>query len=999
MSEKPLQQPPVNTDDPTIDSSNAEIRTIEELLRRRPAEPSDVDRQECQRIIQMVDKIGSATSMGNQTVVQERSNQAPERIGQYELLAELGKGGMGTVYKARHTKLNKLVALKVLPENRLMDANAVGRFEREMQAVGQLSHVNIVTAHDAGHADNRHYLAMELVDGVDLSTLIRQIGPLPIAEACEIVRRAAEGLQHVHSFKMVHRDIKPGNLMLTHDGQVKILDMGLARFGGLREPSHGELTSDGQVMGTLDYMAPEQANNSHAVDIRADIFSLGATLFRLIVGRTPLDDPKSTSLVDKLMSLATAVPPAMNELRRDVPQGLSKLVARTLAKNPDERPATPQDLANLLDPYAQDARLEQLATISERGLDAATIDTSIPSLDCDVETKPDLAPSIPGKRPPRWMVAAIAGGAFAFSLLWGVIIIIRNREGQEIARIEVPDGHSVEIQTADTDRDSASLPVVKMASPEVAEEKSPAKVNEVVEKAASNRSAAPSSAMATPWLPNAEQQLFFEAVAQLSGEEQALAVARKLQEINSGYDGVVEHKLDESDRVIEFAAHHPEITSIWPVRALPELQVLILGADNSKLSDLTPLAGAKLVRLEVNGTQVADLSPLAGMPMEYLDCNWTKISDLSPIRGMPLTLLSFTGAPVSDLSPAEGMPLEFLECGGTRISDLSPVANSKLKLLNCGESLVTDLSPIEHLRLEGLVATVEDLTPLKDMQLRSLHMPNSKVSDLSPLSNMVALENADFQNTRVTDISPLQGIPLRYLSLSNTGITDISPLTGAPLIRLRLSESPVLDLSPLEGMPLEALYCDRTSVADYEVIKALGVKELSLTLPQFHNASESSVRDALAEQWFAGRQGAWNVLSHEEYWKGFKEEQLAAQNFADETGQLPAKEQYQKIRFRFEELMPGIPVKLVVEYRDDAIVKATVSLPEENYDFDLSPLRALPMLEELTIQGGSHWLDLSPVNTAPLKSLSCPDLIAQRNRLILKEIKTLETVNGKPVND
>ena len=210
---------------------------------------------------------------------------------EYQLIEKLGEGGMGTVYRARHTKLDREVAVKLLPSERLRSAQAVSRFEREMKAIGRLHHPNIVQAFDAGEVEGQYYLAMELVSGLDLSMLVDRVGPLPVADACEIVRQAALGLQHAHEHELVHRDIKSSNLMLTPSGDVKILDLGLARLQDPLSEEH-EVTSTGQVMGTLDYMAPEQLGDSHAVDIRADIYSLGATLYKLLTGRAPHADKR-----------------------------------------------------------------------------------------------------------------------------------------------------------------------------------------------------------------------------------------------------------------------------------------------------------------------------------------------------------------------------------------------------------------------------------------------------------------------------------------------------------------------------------------------------------------------------------------------------------------------------------------------------------------------------------------------------------------------------------
>ena len=273
-------------------------------------------------------------------------------IGQYRLLAELGRGGMGAVYKALHTHLEKTVALKVLPAEKLKDPLAVARFRREMKAVGKLDHPHIVRALDAGEADGQHYLVMEYVRGEDLATLIKCLGHLPVAEACEVVRQAALGLQHSFESGLVHRDIKPSNLILAEGGQIKILDLGLALLADANATQGGDLTATGQFMGSLDYMAPEQGCDSHVVDVRADIYSLGATLYKLLCGEAPFGGGKYATALRKIHALATEDPQPLGERRAGVPEQLAVLVHRMLAKQPEQRPSTPAEVAEAIAPFA-----------------------------------------------------------------------------------------------------------------------------------------------------------------------------------------------------------------------------------------------------------------------------------------------------------------------------------------------------------------------------------------------------------------------------------------------------------------------------------------------------------------------------------------------------------------------------------------------------------------------------------------------------------------------
>jgi len=301
-------------------------------------------------------------------------------IGQYRLLAKLGEGGMGAVYKAIHTRLRKTVALKVLPISRLDDNDAVARFEREMVAVGKYNHPNIVGATDAGEADGMYYLAMELVEGIDLSELVEQRGSLRIADACEIIRQAAVGLEHSHGQGMVHRDIKPANLMLCHSKflgpQVKILDMGLALLNEQHSTKERVLTLSGQMMGTLDYMPPEQGMDSHDVDTRADIYSLGATLFKLLCGEPPFSGAKYSTPVAMIGALATEQAPSIATRRDDLPEELVATVDRMLAREPDDRFLSADEVVQALVPFTQGCDLASLLKGESRWASNAELDKS-----------------------------------------------------------------------------------------------------------------------------------------------------------------------------------------------------------------------------------------------------------------------------------------------------------------------------------------------------------------------------------------------------------------------------------------------------------------------------------------------------------------------------------------------------------------------------------------------------------------------------------------------
>jgi serine/threonine protein kinase len=278
----------------------------------------------------------------------------PASLGQYDLLAKVGAGGMGQVFKARHRLMNRVVALKVIHKRHLDHPGAVERFQREIRALAQLSHPNIVGAQYADQVGETHFLVMEFVEGVTLAQLVKDEGPLPVPRACAYVRQAAEALQHAHEHGLVHRDVKPSNLLLTSAGQVKLLDLGLAR---LREdqPAGDDLTATGAILGTPDYMAPEQWDNTHAVDIRADVYSLGCTLYHLLTARPPFSGPEHSSTARKMKAHTEAPAPPVRDRRPEVPEGLAAILERLLAKDPARRYATPTEVSAALAPYAAES--------------------------------------------------------------------------------------------------------------------------------------------------------------------------------------------------------------------------------------------------------------------------------------------------------------------------------------------------------------------------------------------------------------------------------------------------------------------------------------------------------------------------------------------------------------------------------------------------------------------------------------------------------------------
>ncbi|MEZ6129026.1 MAG: protein kinase [Planctomycetaceae bacterium] len=401
----------------------------------------------------------------------------PAVLGDYRLLEKLGQGGMGAVYRAEHVRLGKRVAIKLLPPETMNDSRAVARFQREMKAVGKLQHRNIVQALDAREEDGHHFLVMELVEGIELDDLRKILGPIRLPDAAAMMAQAALGLQHAHNQGLVHRDIKPSNLLLSHDGVVRILDLGLALLSEADRALSLDLTSTGQIMGTLDYMAPEQADDTHKVDIRADIYSLGCTFYALLAGHPPFGGEKYTTPIRKITAHMTSPVPSISKRRHDIPPEAEAVLNRMLAKKPEDRFQTPRDVAKALQPLAQKCNLPKLAARATAAAStAAPSDVSVqetipqasagpvtatkiavaPATEPCAAPKPDIVlaaetievkpqPVVRSRRRQQMPWALIGLGTAIIAILLAVIIIkVKDKDGNVVATIKVPDGGSFE---------------------------------------------------------------------------------------------------------------------------------------------------------------------------------------------------------------------------------------------------------------------------------------------------------------------------------------------------------------------------------------------------------------------------------------------------------------------------------------------------------------------------------------------------------------------------
>ncbi len=388
----------------------------------------------------------------------------------YKVLRELGRGGMGVAYLAQNELMGRTEVLKVVSGQMIHRPLVLDRFLREIRFAAKLRHPNIVTAYAAFRLGENLVLAMEYVEGLNLAKLVKSKGPLPIANACNFVCQAALGLQHAHEHNMVHRDINPSNLMLSREGKkalVKVLDFGLAKVTSEGRVD-SELTGEGQMLGTPDYIAPEQIRDAQAADIRADVYSLGCTLYFLLAGRPPF---QGDSLWDLYQAHFSMEAEPLNIIRPDVPAELSALVAKMMAKDPARRFQTPGEIAQALTPFFKKGGTLPFAPSSSPSLadplGLPTRQAAIPASGPTSETArsqdqtqepwkrligvnepehiPPLAASVAGPKPMRnsirglWPAVAVAVGLTAILLVAVVTYRISTDHGELIIQTEDPD--------------------------------------------------------------------------------------------------------------------------------------------------------------------------------------------------------------------------------------------------------------------------------------------------------------------------------------------------------------------------------------------------------------------------------------------------------------------------------------------------------------------------------------------------------------------------------
>jgi hypothetical protein len=738
------------------------------------------------------------------------------RLGHYEILELIGRGAFGIVFRAFDDALQRVVAVKVLAPQLAVITTARKRFLREARSSARVRHENVVQVYGV-EEQPLPYLVMEFVPGETLQQRLERTGPLNAPEVMQIGRQLALGLAAAHSMGLIHRDIKPANILIESgpNSRAKISDFGLAR-----SPDDSSLTQSGIVAGTPMFMAPEQANGE-TFDHRADLFSLGSVLYTMCTGSPPFRAKSPFAVFKRVIEDS---PQPIREIVPQTPEWLCALIARLHAKKPEDRPASAQEVVELLDQHsahairfaACEASLARDSVMAEKKLLPAGT--------------PETAPVGQPRFETRWAAAAVIAialiGGFGFTEAAGVTnfssIVIRlfSPDGTLIVEVDDP-GISVKLDGTELVIAGAGIAEIRLrpgrhtvdASKDgkllrqqlVTVTRSGREVVRVSQEALASTGNKPAGAI--PDTTVASAATWERSVAQLPAAQRVKAVAIRLQELNPGFDGAIESTIEHGVvRGLKFNTTH--VIEISPVRVLTELRSLSCNGSDAFKGQLVNEANGQLNVRSVDKSRLTDLGPLKGLPLTDLSFVNSDVYDLTPLEGMKLTSLHCSSTKVHDLTPLMGMPLEQLHCGFTGVVDLSPLRGMKLTQAAFDMSEVSDLTPLRGMPLQtvGIGRHVTDLTPLRGMPLHFLGAYRAeRLSDLSPLKGM-SLTGINLQGTMVSDLSTLKGMPLNDLNIPNTKVNDLTPLLGMNTLRRLSCGDLVTDLSPLRRLGLEQIY-------------------------------------------------------------------------------------------------------------------------------------------------------------------------------------------------
>lgn len=845
-----------------------------------------------------------------------------ERVfGRYRLVEMLGRGGMGEVWKARDA-FGNITAIKMMRSGGDASDSQIQRFQREAEIMSRLHHRNLCQVYEIGNYDGVGFIAMECIEGatlaeilalpvranspegrhIDVTDALRRIrnlreehhtlgegivsvkptddnkheSPLlSVQQTLTIIIRICDALQVAHEQGVLHRDLKPGNIMIRPDGDPIVMDFGLAKME--KDPSERSLSLSNQIIGTIEYMAPEQAESSKDIDERADVYSLGAILYQMLTGRRHF--LTSGNILADAQMLQLYEPPRPRTYNAALDPDLETIVLKALRPDRSERYRSAAAFKDDIERYRRGeailAREVSLADAARRWLKR--------------------------NRSLAFLMGGLLSAMLITLLIFIYIIVEKNRslqqtvnQIQDLSKRTAPEFLAQAQAKLDQMDALGALEKVTQAcelDPKSAEAwLTKARIlivlgrfGEAATALQNMQKAAPDSFQEQAWLlencqiweklkeqsggviTEALSLKVVEALAQKSETQMSVllrtqlhdntaALLRDLRErliqANPGLSVKDELKFTRTSQGVEVSLKGLRaIKDIAPLRGLP---ISKLNLEGTAVSQLDPLRGMPIRELEATGAPISDLRPLTDMPLINLNLDSTRISDISALAGMPLKRLNLAGTNVDNLSPLKGMDLDFLDLSATpidslsalrtctvrslsiaatSITDVSDLRNNKIKTLNISSTQILDVTPLQGLPIEGLVLSstpIRDLSFLRLFPLTALDISHLGLRDISPLRGL-KLKTLNISNNPVSDISLLADMPLTELNISGTSVSSLQPLKNLKLERILLNDTEVSDLSPLHSMKLKELRIIRTAVSDLAPISGMPLEYFAFT--------------------------------------------------------------------------------------------------------------------------------------------------------------------------
>lgn len=812
--------------------------------------------------------------------------QAERIFGKYRLVEMIGRGGMGEIWKGRDG-FGNVVAIKTLIAGQAATDRQIRRFKREAETLARLAHRGICRILEVGEVDQVSYIAMEYVDGVDLCALLNSESPppsdwtvyteggmdlpelverlksgveeetgvfrvLPEAQILDMVQKICSAVQYAHSHGVTHRDLKPANIMVRTDGEPIVTDFGLAKVRSEREEA--SLSLSGQLVGTIEYMAPEQATDSKEVTEAADVYSIGAVLYQMVTGRKHF--VTTGNLFADIQALQQHEPVRPRQWNPRVDPDLEVIILKALKADPRERYRSVGALRGDLERY----RNGEVITAKEAGL-------------WEVAVK---------KYRRHRAVAVVALASLACLLAGAVFFVVETAQGRKMAEAARDEARQALALAEEREREAEGARREALANLQkfldqeqvareavrLSQDTRVQLANEILGMARSlERSGRRKEGLdqlqkavrqcpeyAEAWWQLGQMQerdnrgrealqTYEKAAGQFTGEKRFAEAAERMkreleqgktflggyikqvaegkaqgqdQHVRAGLELAEQGRLEEAVAALRRANakgqpfHAEARTRQWRL----ELRMLEPGIDPERVK--IEVAGGRIVALSAAGVPLRRLPPMGDLRVERVDLSGTRVEDLAPLAGLEAGTLSLARTPVADVGPLARCVVRVLDLSGTRAVDLGPLAGREYEGLKLAGVAVADFRVLASIRVEELDLSdtgLKEMGELGPNKFRHLGLARTALAriDLPP---GMRIRSLDLSGTRVADLAPLAGHPVEVLKLEGTRVEDLSPIAYNVIQELSLAGTPVRTLGPLENLPLKLLDVRGTRVED-----------------------------------------------------------------------------------------------------------------------------------------------------------------------------------------